>query len=159
MHLNGREQDMNRGTPSPGLVFAFGAASGSAANKAATEDKTHSEARYDTATVVDFKATVADVREVPKTDPLNGLYLAVKTEATVLKSETFEVYVGPTDFVKGCEITFAKGDKIQVIGSKITLDGVDIVLAREVSRQQTTIILRGKNGEPFWKLWSRPVEK
>ena len=38
-------------------------------------------------------------------------------------------------------------------------DGVDIVLAREVSRQQTTIILRGKNGEPFWKLWSRPVEK
>jgi hypothetical protein len=147
---------MTTGTLSLAFFLAFGASSASATDKAAKDVKVDSVGRYDTATVVDFKATVTGIREVPKTDPLDGLYLTVKTDT--LKSETFDVYVGPTDFVKAFEITFAKGDKIQVIGSKVKIDGVDILLAREVSRQQTTVILRGKNGDPFWKTWAKPQQ-
>jgi hypothetical protein len=147
---------MTTGTLSLVFLLAFGASSASATDKAAKDVKVDSVVRYDTATVVDFKATVTGIREVPKTDPLDGLYLTVKTDT--LKSETFDVYVGPTDFVKAFEITFAKGDKIQVIGSKVKIDGVDILLAREVSRQQTTVILRGKNGDPFWKTRAKPQQ-
>ena len=142
---------MNTGTLSLACFLALGAASASASDKAAKDAKTDSEIRYNTATVVDFRATVTAIREVSKTDPLDGLYLTVKTEINgAFKIETFDVYVGPADFVKAFEITFAKGDKIQVIGSKVNVDGVDIVLAREISRQQLTTLLRGKNGEPFW---------
>src|SRR6266567_213992 len=146
---------MNIGTLSFACFLALGAASASATDKA-KDVKPDSEVRYNTATVVDIKATVTAIREVSKTDPLDGLYLTVKTEINgVLKIETFDVYVGPADFVKAFEITFAKGDKIQVIGSKVSVDEVEIVLAREISRQQTTVIFRGKNGDPFWKLLSQ----
>jgi hypothetical protein len=149
---------MTTGTLSLAFFLAFGASSASTTDKAAKDVKVDSVVRYDTATLVDFKATVTGIREVPKTDPLDGLYLAVKTEMGALKSETFDVYVGPTDFLKAFEITFAKGDKIQVIGSKVKIDGVDTLLAREVSRQQTTVILRGKNGDPYWKTWAKPQQ-
>jgi len=139
--------------------LALGAASVSATDKA-KDVKPDSEVRYNTATVVDTTATVTAIREVPKTDPLDGLCLTVKTEISgVFKIETFDVYVGPADFVKAFEITFAKGDKIQVIGSKVNVDGVEIVLAREISRQQITTILRDKSGEPFWKHWNRQAQQ
>ena len=51
----------------------------------------------------------------------------------------------------------AKGDQIQVIGSRVKADGADLVLAREVTRRETTLILRDKNGEPFWNHWTRPT--
>lgn len=146
---------MNTATLSIVFFLAFGVSAASNSDKAAKEVKPDSEIRYDTATVVDVKATVTAVRVVPKTDPLDGLYLTVKTEISgAFKIDTFEVYVGPADFVKAFEINFAKADKIQVIGSKVNLDGLDIVLAREVSRGQTTIMLRAKSGEPFWKHWN-----
>jgi hypothetical protein len=140
---------MNTGTISLALFLAFGTSS--LASDKGKDVKTDAEVRYDTATVVDFKATITGIREVAKTDPLDGLYLTVKAETGTFKIETLDVYVGPADFVKAFEISFAKGDKIQVIGSKVKFDGVDLVLAREVSKQQTTHIMRGKNGEPFWK--------
>ncbi len=94
------------------LLLAFGASSASAAKDA----KTSLEPVYDPATVVDVKVTVIGIREAPMTEPLNGLHLTVKTD-----TEAFDIYVGPTDFVKIFEITFAKGDKIQVVGSKVSL--------------------------------------
>ena len=133
---------MNTGIRLFALLLAFGASSASAAKDA----KTDPEPVYDPATVVDVKVTVIGIREAPMTEPLDGLHLTVKTD-----TEAFDIYVGPTDFVKIFGITFAKGDKVQVVGSKVKFDGVDLVLARQVSRRETTFILRDKNGEPFWK--------
>ena len=147
---------MNIGTLLLAFLLAFGASSVSTIDKAAKDAKTDPEVRYDVGTVVDVKATVTDIREVPKTDPMDGLYLTVKMETGTLKIETCDVYVGPVDFVKVFDITFVKGDKINVIGSKVKLNGVDLILAREVSRQETTLILRDHNGGPFWKHWVKP---
>lgn len=138
------------------FLLAFGASSVSIIDKAAKDPKTDPEVRYDMGTVVDVKVTVTDIREVPKTEPLDGLYLTVKMEPGTLKIETFDVYVGPSDFVKIFDITFVKGDKISVIGSKVKSNGVDLILAREVSRHETTLILRDHNGGPFWKHWVKP---
>ena len=96
---------MNTGIRLLALLLAFGASSGSAARDA----KTESEPVYDPATVVDVKVTVTGIREAPMTDPLDGLHLTVKTDTDAFKTETFDIYVGPTDFVKIFEITFAKG--------------------------------------------------
>jgi hypothetical protein len=157
MLLNSRRwKAMNTATLSLALLLAFGASSAFATDKAAST-KTEPEVRYDAATVVDVKATVVSIREVAKTEPLDGVYLTLKTEAGALKTEILEVYVGPVDFVKTFGITFAKGDQIQVLGSRVKVDGVDLILAREVTRKETTLILRDKNGEPFWNHWTRPT--
>ena len=146
---------MNKARLSLAFLLAFGASAAFATDKAASVKEP--EVRYDAATVVDVKVTVVSIREVAKTEPLDGLYLTVKTEAGTFKTETLEVYVGPADFVKTFGIAFAKGDQIQVIGSRVKVDGADLVLAREVTRRETTLILRDKNGEPFWNHWTRPT--
>jgi hypothetical protein len=101
--------------------------------------------RYEVATVIDVDATVMDLREVSRNNPLSGLHLTVKIE-----SDTIDVFLGPVDFLKGFEITFAKGDKLEIIGSKIKFGGAHIVLARLVRREETTLYLRDAKGKPHW---------
>jgi hypothetical protein len=128
------------------LMLAFAASSTSAATT--KEPKAGPEPRYDPATVIDIKATITEIREIAKTNPLDGLHFTVK-----MGTETFDIYVGPADFVKVFDMAFATGDKIQVIGSKAKLDGAEVVLARELHIGDVTLLLRAKDGTPFWGHW------
>lgn len=108
--------------------------------------KVDADPRYDVTTVIDVDATVMDTRVMPRDNILSGVHLTVKIE-----SETIDVYLGPVDFLKEFDITFAKGDKIELIGSKVKCDGARIVLARQVRRDETTLYLRDAKGKPHWK--------
>ncbi len=107
--------------------------------------KLDEDPRYDVSKVIDVDATVMDIREVPRNNPLGGLHLTVKIE-----SDTVNVFLGPVDFLKDFEITFAKGDKLEIIGSKVKFGGAHIVLARLVRRDETTLYLRDAKGKPHW---------
>jgi hypothetical protein len=104
------------------------------------------EPRYEAATVIDVDATVIETREVARHFTLGGIHLTVKIE-----SETTDVYLGPVDYLKEFDITFAQGDKIEIIGSKVKFDGARTVLARQVRRDETTLYLRDAKGKPHWK--------
>src|SRR5206468_1548189 len=93
-----------------------------------------------------------DVWEVPYSslDSLEGLNLAVKSG-----SETLDVYVGPADFVKIFGVTFVEGDKIEVIGSSVMFGDGDIVLAAEMRIAAATMVLRDKEGVPYWRDWGK----
>jgi hypothetical protein len=108
------------------------------------------EPTYDTATVVDVMGKIIDVWEIAPHMPLQGVHLAVRSG-----SENLDVYVGPADFVKIFGVTFTKGDRIEVIGSRVMNGDDDIVLAAEIHIYDVTITLRDKNGTPYWKDWSR----
>ena len=45
---------------------------------------------------------------------------------------------------------FKAGEEIQVTGSKVTQDGTDLILAREVAKGGDTLTLRFKDGKPAW---------
>jgi hypothetical protein len=107
--------------------------------------KLDEDPRYNVATVIDVEATVIDLRQVTRNNPLSGLHLTVKIE-----SDTIDVFLGPIDFLKEFEITFAKGDKLEIIGSKVKFGGAHIVLARQVRRDETTLYLRDAKGKPHW---------
>jgi hypothetical protein len=94
---------------------------------------------------------VADLRVVPRGSPLSGSHLIVRPESAKENSETIDVYLGPADFLKDFEVTFAKGDRVQVIGSKVKYGGAPVVLARQVRRDSTTLYLRDEHGTPYWK--------
>jgi hypothetical protein len=107
--------------------------------------KIEAEPRYDVATVIDVDATVMDIREVPRTNPLRGIHLTLKIE-----SEMIDVYLGPVEYLKDFDITFAKGDQIELIGSKVKFESARIVLARQVRRDDSTLYLRNAKGKPYW---------
>lgn len=76
-----------------------------------------------------------------------GMHLVVKTE-----SETLTVLIGPSSFVKEKNFTFAKGDQIEVTGSKVKYDDKDAVIARDIKKGDKTLTLRNEKGIPEWSM-------
>lgn len=112
------------------------------------------EPSYDPSTVIDVMARVAEVRQTPPGRLLSGEHLIVKTESKDLE---LDVYLGPIEFLKQFEITFAPGDRLQIVGSKVKLNGAHVVLAREVRKADSTLYLRDAKGRPNWKTLARPA--
>jgi hypothetical protein len=98
---------------------------------------------YDPKAEVTIKGVVEDFHESQTRGDHPGLHLIMKTE-----TETVEVHACPVRFMKELEFAIDKGDTITVIGSRPEAGGV--LVAREVTKGQTSLILRDKTGAPVW---------
>lgn len=107
--------------------------------------KPQQEPHYDPATTINVQATVTDLREVPRGSPLAGVHLAVKTDKEVL-----DAHLAPADFLKEMGVSFVKGDRIQIVGSKVKFGEGLVVLVREVRKGYSTLYLRDQKGKPNW---------
>lgn len=102
--------------------------------------------KYDLTTETKLKGTVDEVKVVP--GPSEGVHLMLKSG-----TETTLVHVAPEAFLKEMDVTFDKGDQIELLGSKIKVDGQDEVLAREITKNGNQLTLRDKKGMPIWSVW------
>ncbi|HYG99487.1 MAG TPA: hypothetical protein VD837_10185 [Terriglobales bacterium] len=110
----------------------------------ALADKT-SGPKYNPATETKVSGTVEEVKEVMDGDE-KETHLVVKTDSGLI-----EVCLCPAKFLSELEMSFQKGDKIEVTGSKVTdSKGETEVLAREIVRGENTLVLRDKQGGPVW---------
>jgi len=100
---------------------------------------------YDPATETTFNGTVEETKAVPHGGMMAGMHLRVKVDDQVK-----EVMLGPSNFMITKGFTFAKGDSIEVTGSKVTMGGTEYIVAREVVKDGKTLTLRDKNGVPEW---------
>ena len=105
---------------------------------------------YDVKTETTIKGTVAGVETVTKPGGrgrhgLGGTHLTVKTE-----KETLEVHVGPTAYLTEKGITLAKGDTLEILGSRVTIDEEPVVIARQIKKGDDTWMLRDASGRPLW---------
>ena len=75
-----------------------------------------------------------------------GAHVSIQPE----QGPAIEVHVAATKYVKNYEMVFAKGDKVQVLGSKVQFNGTDAIIAREITRGQDTFTFRDGNGKPLW---------
>jgi hypothetical protein len=99
---------------------------------------------YDPATETNFKGTIEAVTQGTR-GQMMGTHLTVKAG-----EEKRDVRLGPAKFIKGKGFSFAKGDSIEVTGSKVTMGGGEYVIAREVVKDGKTLTLRDKSGVPEW---------
>lgn len=103
--------------------------------------------KYDPATEARISGTIEEVQEFecPVSGTI-GYHLTLRGGGGVAM-----VHVAASKFMKDYEITFAKGDRIDVLGSRVKLqNGEDAVLAREIVRGQNTYAFRDKQGNPLW---------
>jgi len=98
---------------------------------------------YDPKAVVTIKGVVEDFHESKAKGDHPGLHIILKTE-----TETVEVHTCPVSFMSDLEFTIAKGDELTVEGSRP--DPTGVVVAREIVKGQTSLILRDKTGAPVW---------
>lgn len=99
---------------------------------------------YDPASETTLKGTVEAVTQQAR-GPMMGMHLTIKTA-----EETREVMLGPAQFITSKGFAFAKGDAIEVTGSRITMGAIEFVIAREVVKDGKTLTLRNKTGTPQW---------
>lgn len=107
--------------------------------------------KYDLTSEQKLKGTVEEVKL--DTRPGEGTHLMVKSG-----SELILVHVAPEAFLKELEIGFNKGEQLEIVGSKLKIDGVDEVLARQIAHGDNVITLRDNKGAPVWAGWD-PVKK
>jgi hypothetical protein len=98
---------------------------------------------YDPKAEVTITGVVEDFHEAKQRGDHPGLHLILKTE-----TETIEVHACPVQFLAELEFTIDKGDTLTIVGSRP--EGGGIVVAREITKGQTSLILRDKTGAPIW---------
>lgn len=101
--------------------------------------------KYDAATETKLKGVVEELKFVPPTGAKTIAYLVIKSGA-----DTLQVFLCPKAFLDQMGTTFKPEDKVEVTGSKITQDGAELILAREVDKGDDMLTLRFKDGKPAW---------
>jgi DNA/RNA endonuclease YhcR with UshA esterase domain len=102
--------------------------------------------KYDMSQEAKFKGVVDEVHE--RTCPISGgmgSHLMVKID-----NKIYEVHVASAKFVKSYDVTFQKGDELDITGVKTTFQGVDAILPREIKRGNDDFVFRDEKGKPIW---------
>lgn len=100
---------------------------------------------YNSATETTLSGTVEQVNTVSGRHGWQGTHIDLKTG-----SGTFDVHLGPSAYLKSKGFEFAKGDKVEVTGSKVSFQGHPAIIAREVKRDGKVLTLRNTQGIPEW---------
>jgi DNA/RNA endonuclease YhcR with UshA esterase domain len=114
---------------------------------AAPKNENSAIPKYNTATEVTLKGVVDEVRD--RQCPVSG-GMGSHVILKLADGKTIEVHLASTKFVKSYDLTFDKGDALEVTGSKVTFEGVETIFAREVKRGDDTFVFRDKDGNPVW---------
>ena len=107
--------------------------------------ETHAMPKYDASKEVKIKGSIEDIKEIAMGKGEVGVHLMVKTA-----SETIEVRLCPSGYLKDFEVALSKGQQVEVTGSKVKAEDKDVILAREVVQGNNTLTLRDKQGTPVW---------
>lgn len=103
--------------------------------------------KYDTSSETTINGVVEEVKdyECPVSGGV-GSHLVVRAA----DGTTVEVHLGPAAFMKEFNIVINKGDQVQVIGSKVMLNGAPTILGRQVNSNNYTYTFRNEQGRPLW---------
>jgi len=101
--------------------------------------------RYDKATEATLKGPIQEVKVVDTPSGIRGTHLMLKDGKQMI-----EVFTGPTVFLEHQNFPLAKGDAVEVIGSRVTVNGTSALLARQIRKGDTILLLRDENGRPVW---------
>ncbi len=74
-----------------------------------------------------------------------AVYLSLKMDRA-----SFPVQLGPEWFVQKLPTKFEKGDKVEVTGAKVTVQGKPLILAAEVKKDAEAVVFRNSSGVPVW---------
>ena len=105
--------------------------------------------KYDTATETTVKGTVGELKLVPPSGGKPVAYLMTKTGPDKEK-DMIQIFLFPKSFLDQMGVAFKADEAIEVKGSKVKQDGLDLILAREMVKGGETLTFRFQDGKPAW---------
>ena len=104
---------------------------------------------YDVNTVETLTGEVTNIVKIyPDQNNSYGIHLILKTS-----SGDISVHLGPSWYVEEQSVQINTNDNITLTGSKVTYEGSQIIIAKEVSKGDQVLKLRDTNGNPLWAGW------
>lgn len=100
---------------------------------------------FDPETVTTVQGDVVDIQRIEGRRHA-GVHLSV-----AVGSETLDVHLGPDFYVDAQALKLAKGDRVEVKGSRVTFDGKPAIIAQEIRRGDQALALRDATGVPAWR--------
>ncbi|MCD6064764.1 MAG: putative exported protein [Flavipsychrobacter sp.] len=112
----------------------------------------HAAARnYDPTTVRTINGTITAVeKQLHNKKGGVGVHLLVQTA-----TEKVTVHLGPQWYIEQQLFTLAKGDKVEVEGSQVEMNGETVMIAKRIKKGAQQLELRKEDGTP---LWSRQMQ-
>ncbi|HSB34899.1 MAG TPA: DNA-binding protein [Nitrospirota bacterium] len=106
---------------------------------------------YNPSTVETVSGVVEAVdKMMPMKGMHSGIHLTLKTD-----KETVDVHLGPDWYIERLDTKIEKGDTIEVKGSRVTIAGKPAIIAAEIKKGDSVLVLRDGNGIPAWAGWRR----
>jgi hypothetical protein len=107
--------------------------------------------------IYDTKAIETVTGEVVKIDhftPMRGMSTGVHL---ILKTATGEmsVHLGPQWYLENQDVKIEPKDKVEIKGSRVTVDGKPALIAAEIKKGDGVLKLRDEAGVPMWAGWRR----
>lgn len=101
-------------------------------------------ALYNVASETTVKGTVRAVEDYtcPVSENEIGRHLRLQTA-----TDTMEIHLAPARVMRSQKFTFSPGDQIEVLGSKVKMQGQESVIAREVTRGNESFFIRDREGK------------
>lgn len=102
--------------------------------------------RYNTKTVETIKGKVLRLGYFTSRHRMShGVHLQLQTT-----NEVIPIHLGPSWYLENQEIEIKASDTLKIVGSRISFDGQPAIIAAQITKGETTVKLRDKNGFPMW---------
>jgi hypothetical protein len=110
---------------------------------------------FDPSRMATVEGTIERIFVVPSAKVwLTSVHVMLRTTQGALNVE-----LGPSWFLDNQEIHLVVDDRVTITGSQIKNNGIDALIAIEVSRNNELLHLRQSDGMPAWVAWRwRPAE-
>jgi hypothetical protein len=106
---------------------------------------------YDPKTVETVAGEVVKVdRLTPMRGMSTGVHAVVKTD-----KEDLSVHLGPSWYLENQDVKIEPKDKVEIRGSRVTVQGKPALIAAEVKKGDEVLALRDEAGMPVWAGWRR----
>lgn len=102
-----------------------------------------------------IKNYFGEVRSIDTATPLPGMAQGIQLTVTVDGSDWF-IHLGPAwFFLRQDNLTFSKGDQIEIKGFQVMLNGKQVIMPSEVIRKDRILMLRDDEGIPYWSAYRK----
>lgn len=103
---------------------------------------------YNPQTVETLRGEITAVERIasPRPEMPGRMTLSLKTD-----KETVTIYLGPLWYIEKQKVDLAVKDKVEVKGSRVTMDGKPLIIANYVKKGDQVLKMRDDQGMPLWR--------
>ena len=101
-----------------------------------------------------IQAVQVVVQELKYSVPEQGITVGLHL-LTNLNDKLLEVHLGPVWFVNEKAMDITEGDSLEIVGSMITYENEEVLIAKTIQKKGETLILRNDDGKPLWAGWMK----